>query len=509
MNEEIKVTFGGDLTPLGTSLRSLNKMVKEAGKEAKENIKEGFGGLGEILGGGAILEGMRHVIDKFDELDKRAKNLGVGTDFLQGMEHISSTDAIGGVETFNKAIGQLSVNLGEAKDGSEEAIKKFAKWGITLKDIQDLDAEGMFYKISDRIKDIEDPSKRSAAAFDLLGKAGKNLTGVMSEGSDAVKKMVDQVDKLDADKIKELAEAKKSMEGVVNTATVWAGKALGAVGSVGHTLGNWSMGDFMGSNDAQDALRAKLYPKGAASTAQGTDMGGEYSTKLLEAKDKWMAANAKTLDNKSQLTALIFRQHDLEKEISSSQGESVEKYKKMTELAETSKNIKELEAKITKEADEKREKALKKEEEFRKKDLEITTEIENTRKNIAYNTMKREQDRMAPYLPSLEELSNSGYSFFGGNHWNWQQGPFAQQARQLLNLQGDAKQSLIWGNKDRFNQDVSKIDELKKALTSAGVMSPDETLQSIDKTLSDSKDHLQVLMEKATGDGINVKGQDD
>ena len=181
----------------------------------------------------------------------------------------------------------------------------------------------------------------------------------------------------------------------------------------------------------------------------------------------------------------------------------------MTEYAANEKEITELQEKITKEKNAAQAKA----DTARKKHLEdertLTIEINKTNSDLGYNDWKREQALIAPYMPTLQELANSGRFMVSGSATVWQQGPFAQQAQEILRLQSDAKDSLLWGNKGRFEKDVSRIEDLKAGLRGTGVLSADQTLESIDKTLADSKQHLADLLQKAEGKGIKVIGPED
>lgn len=450
---------------------------------------------------------MKSVLDHFDEIQKRANNLHISTDFLQGMEQISRNESASGAEGFAKAISQLSVNLGEAKQGVSEYVEKFQRWGITLKDIQGLNTEEMFYKLADRIKDIPDPAQRSAAAFELLGKAGKDMAGIMANGADDVKKMVDAVDKLDADKVKELADAKKNIEDVSNTATIYAGNAISTVGKIGHWLGNASMGDFTGVNDVEDALNKQIAAgHAAASPISKADPAilAQQAQKLLDAKSKYLDALAEGGKDEDKLSNLVRHRHDLQEKLNALQGESADKYAVMAQYAENEKNIKETQAKITKDAADKQKAADDAHKKKIQDEQKLVDDIHHTRNEISKTERERSASQRSDYMPTLEELANSGYSFFGGNRMQFQQGPFAAMARQLLNLQGDAKQSLIWGNQDRFKSDVSRIEELKKALASAGVMSPDDRLESIDEKLGESKNHMAELLRTAKNEGIKI-----
>jgi len=180
----------------------------------------------QALVAGGIITGINSIINKMDDLGDKADNLGISTDFLQGMQHIASQDAVGGIKTFDRAIIELSVRLGEAKIGNEAAIATFAKWGITAAEMKSMSADEMFLRIADAIKAIPDASQRSAAAFELLGKSGKNLTGILAAGTDALKERIGATAKLDAEGIASLSRAKAQLEGMSNSAIIGLARVL-------------------------------------------------------------------------------------------------------------------------------------------------------------------------------------------------------------------------------------------------------------------------------------------
>jgi hypothetical protein len=67
----------------------------------------------------------------------------------------------------------------------------------------------------------------------------------------------------------------------------------------------------------------------------------------------------------------------------------------------------------------------------------------------------------------------------------------------------------LFGNTDRAEWDRSHIEELKKSLSDAGVMAPDDRMKSINDEISKSKDHLADLVAAATKSGVKVIGPDD
>ena len=254
---------------------------------------------------GGIIVGIERVLDKMEELKNRSANLEISTDFLQGMEHIASKDAVGGVETFNKAISELSKNLGEAKSGSEEAVKKFEKWGFTIADIKSLNAEEAFYKIADQIKATHDPALRTAEAFELMGKTGKNLVGVLAEGSEELKKLSDNVSKVSDDEIQILAQLKADLKDSSNFLTTIFAKALAFPGLVAGGLGRLSAGD-------DDFSGGKA--KGRADYEAAKAVAHEKSLARMDAEDE-VEANAEKVAEE----ALKFQRGQTDKQIAEKQ----------------------------------------------------------------------------------------------------------------------------------------------------------------------------------------------
>lgn len=352
--EEAVVALGLDTTKIKHEFEQFGHDFKHSINHVAKEF------LGAFTAGG-IIEGIHATLEHFEQLKNSAEDLGISTDFLQGMRHISSKEAVGGVETFNRAIAELSKNLGEAKEGSGEAIAKFEKWGITLKDIKSLNAEEMAYRISDSLKATTDPAVRVAEAFELMGKGGKNMVGVLAKGSEELRKMVDATDKLDAEKVKELAEAAANLKDLGNTITVKIGQAVGTFAEFFQMLGTMSTGDFTGKNNSKQA---------------GVDYITEMKKRIQEKVDAEMDAEAELEKKKSDDLAKLAAKKKAEAEKTATAEE--EQTKKAIESAQRFQ-IKWLYAQ-------------------HQKKLEL---------------QKIEQSALEKYIPTLDELAHSGGKFGG------------------------------------------------------------------------------------------------
>lgn len=146
-------------------------------------------GIG-LLGVGTAVKGMTEVGQAFGDIDriaKSAQSFGVTTEEMVGLEHAASLSGVS-AETLAKA------------------MQKATREGLNLADVADTMAA------------IDDPSERAAYAFKTLGKNGQELIPLLSAGGDALRKMMEEGNRLagfsgvDAAKVEEANDAITRMQ---------------------------------------------------------------------------------------------------------------------------------------------------------------------------------------------------------------------------------------------------------------------------------------------------------
>ena len=117
-----------------------------------------------------------------DKIIKTADALGISTDAYQELSYAMQR---GGAseEDFSSGLKHIQEQMGAAVQGQSRAKKAFAEFGISMDDIKSMNAEEMFYRISEGIAAIPDPAKRMRASVQLLGGAGDKLAHAMSGGA--------------------------------------------------------------------------------------------------------------------------------------------------------------------------------------------------------------------------------------------------------------------------------------------------------------------------------------
>ena len=117
-----------------------------------------------------------------DKIIKTADALGISTDAYQELSYAMQRGGAS-AEDFDAALKHIEEQLGAAAQGQGRAVKAFKQFGLTVKDLQSMNAEEAFYAIAEGISKIDDPSKRMRASVQLLGGAGDKMAHAMRGGA--------------------------------------------------------------------------------------------------------------------------------------------------------------------------------------------------------------------------------------------------------------------------------------------------------------------------------------
>lgn len=150
--------------------------------------------------GTAFLAASREAIQFADQINDVAKANEVA---VSSVLELSQALAINGgdVSDSAKIFASFTNKVDEAAQGSDKLRKSFKDLGITTKELGTLSEQELFEKTLKGLSNIEDPIRRNALAFDLLGRAvrGVDIKGLYAdyekakgsfEGSDEVYKRI-------------------------------------------------------------------------------------------------------------------------------------------------------------------------------------------------------------------------------------------------------------------------------------------------------------------------------
>lgn len=390
---------------------------------------------------GGIIAGFSKVIEKFHQIQVQADNLNVGTDFLQGLQHIAKSEVVGGVQKIERALMDLNVKLAEAKSGNKEAIATFEKWGITAADIASLDTEGMFLRVADATREASHRGLGAAAAFELIGKSGKNMAHVLAQGSVEIQKEIDGAVKVSEKRIRELADTKQRLEDIPEQLyTATADFITFFFNEIPQTLGKLSTGLRSSANAGEEYVRLR---EASAKEAEKERLAQEAIRHEIEeqiialqkfddarntsrqegqlAVDK---ARAQVGDDNDKYIAAFNERVHLQALYAAAEADTGEKLKLQAQIIIATAHEKEAFNKLDS-----------------RDNKEAIADLIEQRKIIAEELALR-----AKYLPNLNELARGG--------------AFGKDARQVKSLDLKIKREFESGNITGANQDIARREKL-------------------------------------------------
>lgn len=193
---------------LGLSTAEFSTGIQNAKRETKE-LEAAFGQLktGAALVGAAMAATVAQVMAFSDQIadtaDAYELTIGKVLDLSEALAQ-SGGDA----ESAGRLLQTFTNKVDEAANGSKQAQESFRKLGISLKDIGSMTNEELLDKALANLAKIEDPIKRNALAFDVMGKAIKGVdllkmsetmlhgVGATDAQKEAVRNLAEQYDKL-------------------------------------------------------------------------------------------------------------------------------------------------------------------------------------------------------------------------------------------------------------------------------------------------------------------------
>lgn len=177
------VELGTNDSKLKAGLQAAQDKLKSWGKSAAiaGGAMSGVGAavLGPMLGATAVFA------SSGDELSKMADKTGASVESLSELRHAANQSAVD-FKQLGSAMNKQQRNLAEAAAGNKTASEAFETLGLSVDDLMKLSPDQQFETIADKISQIQDPAKRTAAAMDIIGKSGAELMPLMIGGAKGI-----------------------------------------------------------------------------------------------------------------------------------------------------------------------------------------------------------------------------------------------------------------------------------------------------------------------------------
>lgn len=229
-DSDIFVRFGADIDPLKKGVKAAGNKLDEFGKKTRSTVNAlGKVAAASALAGAAI--GVKLVSDSLNAIDTQAKlarQLGTTSASLATLNRAADMSGIS-MKSIEAGAKNLDVAMGEAAQGTGEALDTLKRLNITAEDLAGMTLDEKLLKINAALIENIPATERAAAAADLFGKkAGFAISQLSPEGIAEAKRQVEglglAISDIDAAKIEAANDSMATMglavKGVSNQFTI-------------------------------------------------------------------------------------------------------------------------------------------------------------------------------------------------------------------------------------------------------------------------------------------------
>jgi hypothetical protein len=226
------VRAGGAFVELYTKAKGFNKDLEWAEERWKS-----FGATLTMIGGSMIAVGSSIGAALFGAAKQAAD---IGSELIDMSDRTGM--AVESLSAFKYALGQSGSTLEEFETSlkrmqkavaDDSTAKTFDAIGVSLAELRQMDPHEQVVMLAEAIGTIEDPAKKTAAAFDIFGKSGTRLLPLFNDGANGLQNLLASAEELglvmsteDARSAEEFGDALETVQNVASRTITVIGSAM-------------------------------------------------------------------------------------------------------------------------------------------------------------------------------------------------------------------------------------------------------------------------------------------
>lgn len=166
---------------LSAQMQAVSKETQGAGSSLAA-VGASLSRIAPILSASFAFGFVKNIVNTVGGLGELSDQLGISTDALQALQAAAIQSGVG-AEQLEAGIMKLARTVGDAVQGSDDAIDRFRQLGVGLLDAsgKTRDVSAIFQDVAVAISAIEDPAVRAQMQFELFGKTGQRLSVMLKE----------------------------------------------------------------------------------------------------------------------------------------------------------------------------------------------------------------------------------------------------------------------------------------------------------------------------------------
>ena len=214
------------LALITSAFRSGLEETRNSARQFTGDIKEMFAGA---FATGAIIAGLKGVIDKGDEISDLAQRFRISSEALQRLGMAAEVTG-SSMETIARSMNKLRLAQSEAVNGNQDLRATFANMGISVEQLAGMGTEELYYHVADAVAGAAGETDKLQIATSVFGnRLGGELLPLLDMGGDELRRLGGSAAVMSDATIDSLGNAADEIKMLQQTFTVAFGTIVGAV----------------------------------------------------------------------------------------------------------------------------------------------------------------------------------------------------------------------------------------------------------------------------------------
>jgi hypothetical protein len=163
---------------------------------AFSNLKSQMTALLPVVTAAGIVAGVKRTADAIDETAKSARKFGIDFNELRQIQYAASIDTSVSVEQLGKSLQKMGIFVSDVGKETTKTTEALESLQLTSDALVGKSIQQQFLTIADAIANVSDENERLALAQDIFGKSGADLIPMLEKGSDAIRGLAEEHQRL-------------------------------------------------------------------------------------------------------------------------------------------------------------------------------------------------------------------------------------------------------------------------------------------------------------------------
>ena len=186
--DEVK-DAGDDADKSGGKFEKLGSVLKGVG--AALGTAMAAIGTGAVAAGKKLYSMANDVAATGDEVDKMSQRLGLSREAYQEWGYVLSQSGVD-INSVQVGMKTLTNTIDDARNGTETAVTKFERLGISMADLENKSREDIFAMAVAGLQNMTDETEKAALANDMFGRSGQEMIPLLNQSAESTQELIDK-----------------------------------------------------------------------------------------------------------------------------------------------------------------------------------------------------------------------------------------------------------------------------------------------------------------------------